>query len=73
MRKPMRSTDLASKEEVNAHYERSDVCHVPAGAVVAEAMAALVLANAVTEKFGGDSIDDTVAAVRAYRRRLRNS
>jgi chorismate synthase len=73
MRKPMRSTDLSTKEEVNAHYERSDVCHVPAGAVVAEAMAALVLANSVGEKFGGDSVDDMMQAVRAYRRRLRNS
>ncbi len=73
MRTPMRSTDLSTKEEVNAHYERSDVCHVPAGAVVAEAMAALVLASAVIEKFGGDSMVDVLAAVRAYRRRLRNS
>jgi chorismate synthase len=72
MKKPMRSTDLSTKEEVNAHYERSDVCHVPAGAVVAEAMAALVLANAVTEKFGGDSLDDLLRSVRAYTRRLRN-
>jgi chorismate synthase len=73
MRKPMRSTDLSSKEEVNAHYERSDVCHVPAGAVVAEAMAALVLANAVQDKFGGDSMADMLQSVRAYKRRLRNS
>jgi chorismate synthase len=72
MKKPMRSADLSTKEEVNAHYERSDVCHVPAGAVVAEAMAALVLANAVGEKFGGDSVGDMMQAVRAYRRRLRN-
>jgi len=71
MLKPMRSTDLHTKEEVNAHYERSDVCHVPAGAVIAEAMAALVLANALEEKFGGDSVDDLVRSVRAYRRRLR--
>jgi chorismate synthase len=72
MKKPMRSADLSTKEEVNAHYERSDVCHVPAGAVVAEAMAALVLANALGEKFGGDSMGDMLQAVRAYKRRLRN-
>ncbi|HZS15627.1 MAG TPA: chorismate synthase [Candidatus Dormibacteraeota bacterium] len=71
MLKPMRSTDLATKEQVNAHYERSDVCHVPAGAVIAEAMTALVLANALEEKFGGDSMVDLTAALRAYRRRLR--
>jgi chorismate synthase len=70
MRTPMRSTDLATRQEVSAHYERSDVCHVPAGAVVAEAMMAWVLASTVLEKFGGDSIDDLGAAVRSYRRRL---
>jgi chorismate synthase len=70
MKKPMRSTDLASREEVNAHYERSDVCHVPAGAVVAEAMMAWVIASALVEKFGGDSLGDLMKSLRAYRRRL---
>jgi chorismate synthase len=73
MRKPMRSTDLATHEEVNAHYERSDVCHVPAGAVVTEAMVAWVLATALVEKFGGDSMDDMLRAVRGYRKRLRSN
>jgi chorismate synthase len=70
MRKPMRSTDLATHQEVNAHYERSDVCHVPAGAVVGEAMMAWVIASALVEKFGGDSMDDLLRSVRAYQRRL---
>jgi len=70
MRTPMRSADLATRQEVSAHYERSDVCHVPAGAVVAEAMVAWVLAAALLEKFGGDSIDDLTGALRSYRRRL---
>ncbi len=71
MRTPMRSVDLATRQEVNAHYERSDVCHVPAGAVVAEAMTAWVLAQAVVEKFGGDSLADLRGAVASYRRRIR--
>ena len=70
MRTPMRSVDLATRQETNAHYERSDVCHVPAGAVVAEAMTAWVLADALLEKFGGDSLVDLRRSVAAYRRRL---
>ncbi len=70
MRSPMRSVDLHSKQETNAHYERSDVCHVPAGAVVAEAMAAWVLAAALLEKFGGDAMADIRRSVAAYRRRI---
>lgn len=70
MRTPMRSVDLASKQETNAHYERSDVCHVPAGAVVGEAMAAWVLASAVVEKFGGDAMVDLRRSVRTYQRRI---
>ena len=70
MRTPMRSVDLRSKQETNAHYERSDVCHVPAGAVVAEAMAAWVLAGALVEKFGGDAMGDLRRSISAYRRRI---
>lgn len=58
MRTPMRSVDLKTKEKVQAHYERSDICVVPAAGVIAEAMAALVLADAFLEKFGGDSIPE---------------
>jgi chorismate synthase len=46
--------------------QRSDVCAVPAAAVVAEAMVALVLADAVLEKFGGDSVEETARNVSAY-------
>ena len=56
--KPLRSVDLATLDEAPAAIERSDVCAVPAAAVVGEAMAALVLAEAFLEKFGGDSIDE---------------
>lgn len=54
--KALRTVDITSREAARAHHQRSDVCAVPAAGVVAEAMVALVLADAVTEKFGGDSI-----------------
>ncbi len=57
--KPLPSVDLATGELVQAHYERSDVCQVPPACVVGEAMLALVLADALLEKFGGDHIEET--------------
>lgn len=53
---PLRSVDLKTKEPFTASVERSDICAVPAAAVVAEAAVALALADAMTEKFGGDSL-----------------
>lgn len=58
MRHAMESADLLTGEPVQAHYERSDTCVVPAGAVVAEAMMRWVLACALVEKCGGDSLDE---------------
>jgi chorismate synthase len=55
----LRTIDVATSEVAPAHHQRSDVCAVPAAGVVAEAMVALVLANSVIEKFGGDSVDET--------------
>jgi len=63
---PLRSVDLTTMVESPATVERSDVCAVPAAAVVGEAMVALVLAEAVLEKFGGDTIEELVANHRAY-------
>jgi chorismate synthase len=63
--KPLRSVDLTTMTESEAAIERSDVCAVPAAAVVGEAMVALVLADAVVEKFGGDSIAELERAVAA--------
>ncbi len=60
------TVDVATGEPAVAINQRSDVCAVPAAGVVAEAMVALVLADAVLEKFGGDSVEQTAAAVRAY-------
>jgi chorismate synthase len=69
--KPLPSADLRTGAPSPAHVERSDVCVIPAAGVVAEAMLALVLADALCEKFGNDSVDDICAAVERYRLRLR--
>ncbi len=55
----LRTIDIATGDDATAHHQRSDVCAVPAAGVVAEAMVAVELANAVLEKFGGDSIRET--------------
>src|SRR5580765_3393033 len=67
--KPLRSVDLATMTESPAAIERSDICAVPAAAVVAEAMVAIVLADAVVEKFGGDSVEEMVANWQAFTKR----
>ena len=68
--KPLRSVDIESREPAQALRERTDSCTVPAAGVVGESMVAVVLARAYREKFGGDHIDDVVAAVDAYRERI---
>jgi chorismate synthase len=60
------TVDVATGEEAKAHHQRSDVCAVPAAGIVAEAMVALVLADAVAEKFGGDSVAETRRNVTSY-------
>ncbi|PZR52752.1 chorismate synthase [Xylanimonas oleitrophica] len=62
----LRTVDTATGEPATAHHQRSDVCAVPPAAVVAEAMVALVLAEAVLEKFGGDSVAEVRRNVEAY-------
>jgi chorismate synthase len=62
----LRTVDVTTSEAAPAHHQRSDVCAVPAAGVVAEAMVALVLANSVLEKFGGDSIDETRRNLESY-------
>lgn len=58
--------DVQKRETAKAHHQRSDVCAVPAAGVVAEAMVALVIAESVTEKFGGDSLEETKRNLDAY-------
>ncbi|MFW6102631.1 MAG: chorismate synthase [Chloroflexota bacterium] len=67
---PLPSIDLRSGEKVKAHYERSDICVVPAAGVIAEAMLAIVLADACLEKFGGDNLKETLANYRNYLRNI---
>jgi chorismate synthase len=62
----LRTVDVATGEETVAHHQRSDVCAVPAAGIVAEAMVALVLADAVSEKFGGDSVTETRRNVESF-------
>ena len=67
----LRTVDVTTGEAAQAHHQRSDVSAVPAAGIVAEAMVALVLAAAVAEKFGGDSVGETRRNVRSYLDHLR--
>lgn len=68
----LRTVDVATGEEAVAHHQRSDVAAVPAAGIVAEAMVALVLADAVLEKFGGDSVAETRRNAESYLAALRH-
>jgi chorismate synthase len=70
LRRPLLTSDLRTKQSVKAAYERSDVCVVPAGGIVGEAMVALVLAGALLDKFGGDSLEETRRNFEGYQHQL---
>jgi chorismate synthase len=70
LRKPMGTADMVTKEPVQAAYERSDWCVVPAGGVAGEAMVALVLADAFLQKFGGDSLAEMRRNFEGYGRQI---
>ena len=72
LRRPLQSVDFETREPVKAAYERSDVCVVPAAGVAAEAMVALTVARSALEKFGGDSMTETVRNFEGYRHQLKN-
>jgi len=72
LRKPLVTADMNTKQEVKAAYERSDVCVVPAGGVVGEAMVSFELAAAMLDKFGGDSIIETKRNFEGYLKQLDN-
>ena len=72
LRRPLESVDLATREPALAAYERSDVAVVPAAGVIGEAMVALVLAQAMMEKFGGDSLPETKRNFGGYMEQVRN-
>jgi chorismate synthase len=71
LRRPLESVDFATREPALAAYERSDVCVVRAAGVIAEAMTALVLAQAFLEKFGGDSLGETRRNFEGYLEQVR--
>ena len=62
----LQTIDTSTGEAATAHHQRSDVCAVPAAGIVVEAMVALVLADAVLEKFGGDSVGETKRNLESY-------
>ena len=72
LRKPLHSVDINTKEEDLAAFERSDITAVPAAGVIGEAMLAVVLANEMREKFGGDSLDEMKRNYDAYSESLTN-
>ncbi len=72
LRRPLESVDLVTREPALAAYERSDVCVVPAAGVIGEAMVALVLAGAMLEKFGGDSLAETKRNFEGYLEQVKN-
>ena len=72
LRRPLQSVDFSTREPVKAAYERSDVCVVPAAGVAAEAMVALTLARCALDKFGGDSMTETVRNFQGYCQQLKN-
>ena len=70
---PLPSVDLSTGEAVQAHFERSDICVVPAVGVIGEAMLAVVLADAMMEKFGGDNLEETRRNYDNYLKSIRRS
>ena len=71
LRRPLMSVDLETKEPFQAQYERSDTCIVPAAGVVGEAMVAIVLAQSIQEKFGGDTLREIQSNMEGYRSAIR--
>jgi chorismate synthase len=72
LRRPLQSVDFSSRQPVTAAYERSDVCVVPAAGVAGEAMVALTLVRCALEKFGGDSMGETLRNFQGYCLQLKN-
>jgi chorismate synthase len=72
LRRALKTADMNTKELIEAAYERSDFCVVPAGGVAGEAMVALTLAGAFMEKFGGDSLEETRRNLVGYEQQLDN-
>jgi chorismate synthase len=72
LRSPLRSVDIETKKNIQAAYERSDTCALPAASVIGEALCAWVLADAFLEKMGGDFMGEIKQRYRFYQRHLKN-
>ena len=72
MRTSLKSIDIKTKQPVEAHFERSDTCAVEACAVVAEAMTAIILCDEYLQKFGGDSLEETICNFNNYKDKIRD-
>jgi chorismate synthase len=73
LQSPLQSFDLETLEPVLSRFERSDTCAVPAAGVVAEAVVAPVIANALLEKLGGDNMDEIRERLERYREAVRSA
>jgi chorismate synthase len=71
LKRPLMSVNLETKQPFKAQYERSDTCVVPAAGVIGEAMVAIVLVQAIQEKFGGDNLSELKNNLESYRERMR--
>ena len=71
LRRPLMSVDMRTKEPFRAQYERSDTCVVPAAGVIGEAMLAIVLVEAIQEKFGGDTLEEISANLNHFRESIK--
>ncbi len=71
LRRPLMSVDMRTKEPFRAQYERSDTCVVPAAGVIGEAMVAIVLVQAIQEKFGGDTLEEISANLNHFRESIK--
>ena len=72
LRRPLESVDLETRDPEKAAYERSDICVTPAAGVIGEAMVAMVLAQAMLEKFGGDSLLETRRNYDGYKQQVKD-
>ena len=72
LKKPMETIDLKTKKPVGGQIVRSDVCAVPSAGVIGEAVVAVEIASALTEKIGGDSMADLMANYRNYLERIKD-
>ena len=72
LKKPLRSVNLRTRKPGSAHVERSDICAVPAAAVIAESLVGLVITDEILLKFGGDSMRELIPRVRKWNAQVKH-